>query len=536
MTTSSFLTRRDLLTMIGKTAGAAAMYSAMSSMGFAKASTFASELNLSGAPSGASVLILGAGLAGMTAAYEMRKAGYDVTILEYNRRPGGRCYSIHSGDTFTDLSGETQHCNFAPGNYINPGPWRIPYHHYGVLHYCKKFGVKLEPFIQLNYNAYVHSSKAFGGKPQRVREVLTDIHGYTSELLAKATNQSALDDVLTKEDADALLAQLDDWGHLTDNHKYQKSMKASAYRGYEDWPAAGLMPKPSPSEPLDFKELLHSGLWGLLLDYFNTSYQHTMFEPAGGMEEIARGFAGEVGDLIEYGRKIVRIEQSDNEVTVHYIDPDHPDDVMTRTADWCVCTIPLSVLSQIPVDVSPAMREAIAAVPYASSVKTGLEFKRRFWEQDESIFGGVSYTDLPIKTISYPMYDYFSDGPAVLLGAYTIDDATSFTMSSMPARERIALAVAYGKQIHPQYEKEFLSGVSWSWHLSPWSLGCYGLWTEQLREAHYDTLCEIDNRMVLAGEHCSYIPAWLEGAILSGMDASKRLHEKAKATARARDA
>ena len=250
------------------------------------------------------------------------------------------------------------------------------------------------------------------------------------------------------------------------------------------------------------------------------------------MEEIARGFAGEVGDLIEYRRQIVRIEQSDNEVTVHYIDPDHPDNVMTRTADWCVCNIPLSILSQIPVDASPKLRQAIAAVPYGSSVKTGLEFRRRFWEQDESIFGGVTYTDLPITTISYPSYDYFSDGPGVLLGAYTFDNANSYTMSALTARERVTVAVAYGKQIHPQYEKEFVSGISWSWHRCPWSLGCFGLWTEELRAAHYDTLCEIDNRLVLTGEHCSYIPAWMEGTILSGMDASKRLHEKATAVAR----
>lgn len=533
MSTIPFMTRRDLLALIGKTAGASAAYAAMTSMGFAQASTFTGELDLSDAPKGDSILILGAGLGGMTAAYELRKAGYDVSILEYTQRPGGRCFTIHSGDTVTDLSGETQHCEFAPGNYINVGPWRVPYHHYGLLHYCKKFGVKLEPFIQLNYNAYVHSQHAFGGKPQRVREVLTDVHGYTSELLAKATDQNALDEVLTREDCDALLDQLDEWGRLTGDHQYQKSLKASRFRGYEHWPAGGLMPKPAPSEPLDFKELLHSGLWGMLLDYFNSEYQHTIFEPVGGMEEIAKGFAGEVGDLIEYNRKVVRIEQAEDSVTVHYIDPENPDNVMTRTADWCVCNIPLSILSQIPVDASPAMRQAIAAVPYGSSTKTGLEFKRRFWEQDENIFGGVTYTDLPIQTLSYPSYDYFSDGPGVLLGDYTFDDATSYTMSALTAKERIRAAVAYGKQIHPQYEKEFLSGVSWSWHRCPWTLGCYGVWTDELRAAHYDTLCAIDHRLVLAGEHCSYIPAWQEGAILSGMDASKRLHEKATATANA---
>lgn len=182
MTARRNFTRRDLLTLLGKTAGAGALYSAMSTLGFAKHSTFTQELDLSDAPSGDSVLILGAGLGGMTAAYELRKAGYNVNVLEYSERPGGRSFTIHSGDTVTDLSGETQHCDFAPGNYINPGPWRIPYHHYALLHYCKKFGVKLEPFIQLNYNAYLHSQNAFGGQPKRVREVMTDVHGYTSEL------------------------------------------------------------------------------------------------------------------------------------------------------------------------------------------------------------------------------------------------------------------------------------------------------------------------------------------------------------------
>jgi monoamine oxidase len=62
-------------------------------------------------------------------------------------------------------------------------------------------------------------------------------------------------------------------------------------------------------------------------------------------------------------------------------------------ADWCVCTIPLSILSQIQIDVGPRMKAAIDAVPYSSSVKIGLQFKRRFWEEDEAIYGGISYTD-----------------------------------------------------------------------------------------------------------------------------------------------
>src|SRR5690348_14952297 len=145
------------------------MYDAMLALGYAAQSDFSGPIRLVGEVKGASVLVLGAGLAGMTAAYELRKAGYKVQILEYNDRPGGRNWSLHGGDTYTEMGGVTQKITFDKGLYFNPGPWRIPYHHRGLLHYCKEFGVQLESFNMVNYNAYVHSTRAFGGKPKRHR-------------------------------------------------------------------------------------------------------------------------------------------------------------------------------------------------------------------------------------------------------------------------------------------------------------------------------------------------------------------------------
>ncbi len=162
-------TRRDLFTLIGRAAGSAMMYQAMTSLGHAAESNYRGPLRLDGDPKGASVVVLGAGLAGMVAAYELRRAGYKVQVLEYSDRAGGRCWTVRGGDRYTELGGFTQHCAFDRGLYINPGPWRIPYHHRALLDYCKRFHVALEPFIQVNYNAYLHSAKAFGGKPQRYR-------------------------------------------------------------------------------------------------------------------------------------------------------------------------------------------------------------------------------------------------------------------------------------------------------------------------------------------------------------------------------
>src|SRR5271165_2581604 len=135
------LSRRRLLQLIGSTAGAGAMYQAMSSLGFAAESPYRGPIDLQGAPKGATVLILGAGMAGMTAAYELRNAGYSVQILEYNGRAGGRNWTIRGGDRYTELGGATQECRFDKDLYVNPGPWRIPYHHRGMLTYCKRLGV-----------------------------------------------------------------------------------------------------------------------------------------------------------------------------------------------------------------------------------------------------------------------------------------------------------------------------------------------------------------------------------------------------------
>ena len=121
------VSRRDLLSLIGAVSGSAAMYHAMTSLGFASDSGYKGPIKLDGDPKGASVLILGAGLAGMTAALELRKAGYNVQILEFNSRAGGRNWTLRGGDSFTELGGFKQTCEFEPAFISIPvhGGFRI---------------------------------------------------------------------------------------------------------------------------------------------------------------------------------------------------------------------------------------------------------------------------------------------------------------------------------------------------------------------------------------------------------------------------
>ena len=518
------MSRRSLLGMIGTVAGSTAMYHAMTAMGHTQPSSYAGPINLDGAPEGTKVLILGAGLAGMTAALEMRDAGYEVEVLEFREKAGGRCWTLRSGDTYTELGGATQNVDFAEGNYINPGPWRLPHNHYAVMDYCRRLKVPLEPFIQTNYNAYVHRGDAFGGKPMRMKHILTDYRGHVSELLAKAVDQGSLDDMVSQEDREVLIESLRSFGVLDDSNAYVKSLQTSSYRGYEKQPGGGVDAAPVASDLLDPSEVLQSRLWAMLSTHETMNHHAPMFQPVGGMDGIAKGFEREVGDLITYNAKVVSLQQDDGGVTVTWEDTAGGGGTQTSTADYCICTIPFSVLGQIDHNLSGGLSSVISDMPYNGSTKVGLEFKRRFWEQDEDIYGGITYTDQAITQISYPSTGYQSDGPGVLLGGYTWRGADTFKFNAMQPEERIEWALRMGEKIHPQYREEFKTGVAVSWHKVPWVLGCSGIWKD--REGSYEDAIAIDNRVVCAGEHLSYLPAWQEGAILSSLDAVSRLHDK----------
>lgn len=519
-------TRRQLLSTIGMLGGTAVLYNMMTTLGYAAETQFHGPPNLSGAKKGASVIVLGAGLAGMLAAYELTKAGYKVRILEYQDRPGGRNWSLYGGDTVTELGGATQKVGFAPGNYLNPGPWRIPHHHRTLLHYCKAFNVALEPFIQFNHNAFVHKTDAFGGKPQRFKALAADFEGNVAELLGKAIDQKGLDANVTPEDLDRLKEALRAWGMLDKDMKYAKNLRSSEHRGFDRPPGGGVNGAPTPSDPFPLHDVLDSGIWNNMSFFMNSEFQTTMFQPVGGMGMIGKAFATKVEGLITYKAKVSKIFQDKKGVNVTYSDT-ATGAVAEAKADFCVCTIPLSVLSQIESNLSDKMQAAVAAVPYSNSVKIGLEMGRRFWEEDAAIYGGHSFTNQEISLVSYPNNNFLKDGPAVLLGAFA-SGMGGYHLAGMTPEERIEAALAQGSVFHPEsYRKEFRNGVSVAWNRVPWMLGCCARWTEETRAEHYQALVAVDDRVVLAGEHASYVGCWMEGALLSSIDAITRLHKRA---------
>ncbi|MFO7546772.1 MAG: flavin monoamine oxidase family protein [Trueperaceae bacterium] len=525
LTVPRSMSRRHFLRVLGATGGAAAAIGAMDAWGMMMASAAEAPPVLSGNANGRRVIILGAGLAGMTAAYELSKLGYETPIFEARDFAGGRCQTARRGFSLTEVTGVTQRCLFDDGQYINHGPWRIPYHHRSTLHYTKEFDVPLEIMVNDNDNAWDYREEdgsPLSGRRIRRRELQADIGGYTSELLAKAADQDALDRELTAEDKEQLLDYLVAFGQLD---RDTLSYGGTGGRGYQEDPGAGLRPG-VPSDPFAFRDLLQHGAIDGFRAVAGHTQKNTMFEPVGGMDQIARGFERQVGHLIHYEHVVREIRQSDDGVRV-VLENGTTGETREVEGDYCICTIPLSVLNQIPADFSSEFQAAMQAVTYVSVGKMGLQFARRFWEEDDFIYGGHSTTNV-FGNISYPSYGWQGE-KGVILGYYNFG-GQAVEISARSPRERVEYALEMGSLLHPEvYRREFETGFSVAWHLVPHSLGGWASWSSDALSSAYPRLNEPDGRVYLAGEHLSYMTGWMSGAIESAWLQIEKIHDHVQA-------
>src|SRR5690606_35082970 len=229
------------------------------------------------------------------------------------------------------------------------------------------------------------------------------------ELLAKAIHQDQLDVPLSAEDKERLLEHLIHQGYLNPS---DLRYTGTAARGYISRPLRG-PDEGQVADPYDFSALLQSGLWNSFRSILSYDMQATMFQPVGGMDQIPRAFQRAIGDKITFHAEVQQVRQTPDGVRVIYRDKKlgRLDEV---SADYCIIALPTSIMNQLDADFSPEVRTALRNVSYTPAGKIGLQMRRRFWEEDDQIYGGHSYTDLPIGNISYPNNDYHSQKGIVL--------------------------------------------------------------------------------------------------------------------------
>jgi len=504
------LTRRAFLERLGAVGGYSAVFLGMEAMGLLNAPAAAAPFALPRGRGG-KVAILGAGIAGLVSAYELSRAGWDVTVLEARDRIAGRVWTIRGGDRIVQAGREDQVCAFDEGQYFNAGAARIPHVHHVILGYAKSLDVPIEVMVNSNRAA----KWDFGGRVYTDRQIRNGVRGRFAELLSKAIDRGALDRELSAGDKSALKGFLAFYGELNQSGDYTPAGQS----GYAE-PPGGYAQGGRPAEPLALADLMSRPGAGLPLvfeEFFDQ--QAPMFQPVGGMDRIAQALHAQVRDKVRLNAPVTAIRRHGTGVRI-----EHGPGRQALDADYCLCTLPLNLLERIPNDFSPAKQAAIRDVPYLPSSKVAFE-SPRFWEE-EGIYGGLGWTDQANENLLYPSGQWHGD-KGVLVAAYVAGWTGPNHLQdfmAMSHEERFRLCRAVVERMHPGKSRLLAKPVTVNWALTPWSEGVGPVhqdWAANPRGARYAELMRPEGPIFFAGEHLSYVVFWQEGAALSAHEAMR---------------
>jgi len=520
------LSRRIFLQRIAQLGGYSAAFSAMQALGLMPPTGISALPKLAADfGKGKSVVILGAGIAGLVAAYELGKAGFSCTVLEARHRPGGRSWSVRDGSKVEFTDGTVQTCSWSNGGYLNAGPARIPSIHTHLLDYCHELGVPVEIEVNVSRSALMQSPALNGGKPVQQRQVIHDTRGYLAELLSKAINKHTLDEELTSADASLLKDFLRGFGDLDNDGKYTGSTRA----GFTTPRGAGLS-EPVIHTPLKLHELLAADMSKGEFYEEQIDWQATMFQPIGGMDQISFGFARAIApETIQFDCAVTEITTGEKSVSIAYTKAGSPH---TLSADFCICTMPISVLAGTKNNFSTETQNAFRGMPMTALYKVAWEAPR-FWEKDNNIYGGISFLNHPVDLVWYPTDKLFSPTGVLVAGFNSErDDVTGkpTAFGALPdTAAKLNASRAAVETLHPGKSSLLSKPIYVNWSKIPYSLGCFANNHLGTSAPAYAQLDKPEGRTYFAGDYMSHLVGWQEGALLSAHHAIERIAAKTKA-------
>ncbi|NOG71127.1 FAD-dependent oxidoreductase [Roseicella sp. DB1501] len=506
------ISRRALLEGVAGAGGARAVIATLAALGGLPA-TPARAAPPALPRDGRRVVVVGGGIAGLVAAFEMRRAGWSVRLLEAAPRLGGRCLTLRAGDAVLEAGGPAQRVAWdpAPHLYFNAGAARIPHHHRGILGYCRALGVLLEVLVNENRAAPVEGA----GGPLPLRRVQADLRGLVAELAVKGLGAEALAGPLSAAELEGLRRALRFWGALDADLRYRGSPRS----GWALPPGAGPDP-PRPLEPLDPRLLLRPELWLAAGFAEGIDYQATMLQPVGGMDRIALALGQALGDAVVTGAELLSLRRVEGGARLAWREEDgrrHEE-----VAPAMLLTLPAPLLARLDTDLSEGRKAALAGLRYSEAAKLAFLARRRFWEEDAAIYGGISWTARDATQIWYPSQGFHAAG-GVLLGAYIWDDDVARRFAALDPAARGAAMAADGEALHPGYAREVGAPVSVAWARMPLAGGAWAEWSAAQRARDYPLLRAPEGPYHFAGEYLSWLPGWQEGAVLSAWQALEGL-------------
>ena len=456
-------------------------------------------LSLPHAASAKKILIIGAGLAGLVAAYELTQAGHDVTILEAQLRPGGRVQTIREP--------------FSDGLYAEAGAARIPDNHNLTLHYVKRFDLTLVPF----YPQEKARIFALGGKRIRVPSGSELDLSQVPYDLTPEERRMGMSGLMQKYLGDAMKAIGDpgapDWPSGAAKEYDKVAMPEFLRQQGASHGAIELLEFPFASAENDPMSLL----WNLR-EFVYESQETTRSKIKGGNDLLPKAFAAKLVDRIRYGSPVVRIEQDSAKVRAVAIQSGTHH---TFEADRLICAIPFPVLRTVEVQppFSEGKRKAIAELAYDTITRVLLQSRTRYWEKDGN--NGFGISELP-QEIWHPTFD--QPGPRGLLASYMFFEVGQ-RVGAMSEDQRLEFVVREMEKVNPGLRDNLEGHYSKVWPADPWARAA----TSLPSPGQMTTICvgmeRPEGRVHFAGEHTSRYQGWMQGALASGLRAAKEVHE-----------
>jgi monoamine oxidase len=497
------------------------------------------------------VVILGAGMAGLVAAYELLKLGNTVEIIEASGAAGGRVHTHH----------------FKDGSYAELGAMRVPITHDYTHYYIAAMGLRNKLITFIN----------------NVENGFWDIRN-----------------VVTRQTA-AGAASI-----------YQHYRLSEAFRKVQNFPSGGaifgfLMDNFIEGLTEDEKQMMFEGVAGtrLLQLLSGTSLGEFLIQSAGeevqdvigvftsldvwwdkalsmylrdemvgtgsclqtlegGMSQLPDALYAEVSAHVTFNREVVRIKLLDHKVQVTTKTPDQEGTEKTQEYDYVLCTIPFSVLRRIDLEnLSYAKMSAIRGMTYASSTKVALDCKERFWQNGpHPILGGSSTSDHIQRQTYYPMdhlpvtkpllresvrptvegarfrrpsihtttpqaappealmknAESAESMPGALLGAYCWDQDAR-RLGALSNDERAEVVIENVSRFHPELREYVVDHASIAWDQYRWTAGAFVMLKPNELERLYPAAIRPEGRLYFAGEHCSTDQGWIQGALIASLRA-----------------
>lgn len=456
------------------------------------------------------VVVIGAGMAGLSAASLLKQAGHHVTILEGIDRIGGRIFTLRKP--------------FTKGNYLEGGAMRIPSSHKCVLEYINKFRLPVEKFYNDTPNDIYYANGVM------TRAYYYDRHPDVLQFPVSPAEKGKTVLELIKW-CEEPIQRIMRYGTPGQKQNLAKTLSQQSFMDFYrknrfhrslSFPAVEMIETILPIQGMPYVSMLEI-MHNLYKYFLDTKF--VWYAISGGNDQLPFSFYPELKENLFLKRKVKKIIPRDKSVSVEYTDFDNGKRGKEE-ADYLLTTAPFVAMKNIEIDPPTAFsykkRRAIMSLNYEKAIKIGLEFRTHFWEKD-GMFGGKTVTDGPTRYTFYPSNQYNN----VLMASYTWG-TDIISWEGLSETQRTELCLRFLAKIHgPVVYREFVTGGAYLGVEESMGGGDFSLFKPYQHLEFGEAIPEPEGRVHFAGEHTSeYLHGWIEGAVQSGIRAAKEINNR----------